>query len=237
MQNMQNTQKRCSRCTKHQNIINFGFKKNGDEFKTCVRCRKKNIPEIASVDIPVITPDFIHEKKCNTYDPLTMERLKDIFSNYGFNIIPMTLQIMIDLFYAMDDNSLAIDFTEYLYDNKILGLEESNETVRLLFAPERYDVFHMNLKNTILIDNYIQSIKLNSKKRCGICIEKNRKHYKICNRCNNLYCDTCFIRIKENGLSCPFCRYTLKDHINNNIDKFNGDRSEIFNYIIERPNT
>ena len=43
MQNTQNTQnalnKKCSRCKKTQIITNFGFKKNGDECKTCFRCR------------------------------------------------------------------------------------------------------------------------------------------------------------------------------------------------------
>ena len=53
MQDIQNTRetqemlnKKCSRCNKTQILNNFGFKKNGDAYKTCFRCRGKPNPTI-----------------------------------------------------------------------------------------------------------------------------------------------------------------------------------------------
>jgi hypothetical protein len=37
--------KKCSRCRKVYNIKNFGCKKNGETYKTCMNCRKKVIIE------------------------------------------------------------------------------------------------------------------------------------------------------------------------------------------------
>ena len=94
-------------------------------------------------------------------------------------------------------------------------------------------VYYMNIKNTNLIDNYITKIKYKNKKRRKICFDKKSKNFKICAQCNNECCNECFIKANQKILCCPFCRYTMKTHIDNNIIKYNEDRSKVFKCILE----
>lgn len=240
MQNLPNMPnvKRCSKCTKTQDIYNFGFKKNGDEFKTCCRCRKK--PPVISLDVinkPIVNTDVnIKDPKVlinNEYYPQTIHKIKDIFKDYGFVIMPITQATMNNLFDAMDNEYIAEQFIDFMNSNKLVALKQIKEAVNVLFSPDNKTVYHMNVKNTNLIDNYTKQIKFKSKKRCGICDEKNKKYYNICSRCDNKYCNSCFTKVNDNCLRCPFCRYTLKDHIQSNIVKFNEDPIKLFNYILE----
>ena len=116
---------------------------------------------------------------------------------------------------------------------KYIALSECEDGVNLLFPPDDKTLYLMNLKNTNLIDNYTSKIKYKNKKRCQICSEKQSKHFKMCSQCNKEYCNECFIKANQKYLCCPFCRYTMKTHIYNNIKKYNEDESEIFKCIIE----
>jgi predicted nucleic acid-binding Zn ribbon protein len=51
MQTTKDIQK-CSRCKKTYNIINFGSKKNGEIYRTCVKCRHKQSLNDIVTDIP-----------------------------------------------------------------------------------------------------------------------------------------------------------------------------------------
>lgn len=84
---MMNVTKRCSKCRKYQSDDNYGLKKNGSEYRTCVTCRKKQPPvssttllasSTSSSSRPTnclpgcINPnDGLHHKRCPNYIPPT----------------------------------------------------------------------------------------------------------------------------------------------------------------------
>ena len=252
--------KKCSRCKKEQVICNFGFKKNEDEFKTCKRCRKQPIidnnrpgssndhlivntvienpviekDDICKKDIPEITDTHkIAEIFNNDTDDMCIAKLIYIFLDFGYDVHPLNQQIIDILFRALDDPFKANGFIDTIIKNKDVGVLERDDRVDLLFAPDDKTVYLMNLKNTNLIDNYVSKIRYKNKKRCQICFEKQSKHFKICSQCDKEYCNECFTKTNQKYLCCPFCRYTMKSHISNNMKKFKEDESQIFKCILE----
>ena len=162
-----------------------------------------------------------------------MTKLQNMFSDFGYNIKLITPHIINIIFGASDDSLSTIAFINLMIKNKDIGLLECDDGVDLLFPCDNKTVYFMNLKNTNLIDNYVSKIKYKNKRRCQICLEKQSKHFKICWQCNKEYCNDCFIKTNQICLCCPFCRYTMKMHIANNIKKFSEDESKIFKYILE----
>ena len=120
-----------------------------------------------------------------------------------------------------------------MIDQKYVALSESEDGVNLLFPPDDETVYLMNLNNTNLIHNYTNKIKFKNKKRCQICSQKQSKHFKMCSQCKKEYCNECFIKANQRYLSCPFCRYNMKQHIDNNIKKFDEDKGKQFKCILE----
>ena len=74
---------------------------------------------------------------------------------------------------------------------------------------------------------------LEAKRDVKYVTKKNRKHFKECGQCHKQYCQHCFIKSNEKYLSCPFCRYTFKTHILNNLHQIDEDESKHFVFNIE----
>lgn len=52
---MSTTTKRCSTCKKNKDVVNFGFKKNNEEYKTCTLCRTKRSKTTPSSGRPSVS--------------------------------------------------------------------------------------------------------------------------------------------------------------------------------------
>ena len=239
-QNTQNTQhteyKKCSRCRKTQIMHHFGFKKNGDEFKTCFRCRKNqditNEPIISEVEDVQIkdnkedeeTPKgediySIMEKICEDANVkiIVKECVKTI-QRYGYRQVDFDYSLFTKLKHATETNTEnAASFIEFFESKRVVSLFVSPYGVGLLICPDANNLFLLNLSSIEVIDRYIISVSLKNKKRCQLCYEKNSKKFKECGQCSKQCCTKCFRKSK--CLSCPFCRYTLLNHMEKYIEK------------------
>ena len=188
------------------------------------------VPEI--IEIPIV-PEII-EPLNNDQDVLCEEKLVYMFSDFGYNVHRNEKQVTDVIFSALDDHFIASMVINQMATQKDVGLSTCTGKVDLLFAPDAKTIYFMNIKNTNLLDNYITTIKYKNKKRCKICCEKISKNFKICTQCQNECCNECFTKANQKILCCPFCRYTMKSHVDNNIVKYKEDRSKIFKCILEK---
>ena len=259
MQNLQSIteiiSKKCSRCKKVQIIGQFGLKGDGNEYNTCRKWRNKptvvdNICPGSSNDHPnvikIIEEQLVEEPKNdilkvesqeeilnNDNDPCCMLKLSEIFSDYGYRVKPLTLDMMRLVFDAMGRISPSTYLINTMIEQNYIALSESKDGVNLLFPPDEETLYLMSLNNTNLINNYTSKVKFKNKKRCQICSEKQSKHFKMCSQCKKEYCNECFIKANQRYLSCPFCRYNMKQHIDVMFKKFSEDKSKNFKCIIE----
>ena len=85
------THKRCSKCRKFKPVDNYGLKKNGVEYLTCMTCRKKQPPTSLSADASsssqfhnclggCVNPcDGLHHRLCPNYTP-PQTNFEDVFA-------------------------------------------------------------------------------------------------------------------------------------------------------------
>ena len=246
--NIHNTNdKKCSRCRSKQALINFGCKANGEEYKTCKRCRGISQPTInditVSSDIKVIVEKPTEQPLQEPIEePLQepieekplLDKLEHIFKHYGYQFGPLSFDMFNNLTDAMDNCYKALHFTEMMSFNMVAAFNRYSDTeINILFCPDDNTLYGINFKDTRLIDSYNMPIKYKSKRRCQICAEKNKKHYRICGQCENQYCDMCFYKANDHNLCCPFCRYTFKTHILKKIKENKIADDKIFSYIFE----
>ena len=119
MQDIQNTQEtqemlnnKCSRCSKTQILNNFGFKKNGDPYKTCFRCTGKTTQPVND-NRPGSSNDHVNalveipeqeEEQVLTLDKPLSSKVEDFFKSYGYRVGPFTYRIANYFDGAMDSN-------------------------------------------------------------------------------------------------------------------------------------
>ena len=162
-----------------------------------------------------------------------MAKISEIFSDYGYKIKPLTPNILDLVVLAMDRVRPSTYLIKAMIDQNYVAVSESKDGVNLLFPPDDETIYLMNLTNTNLINNYTSKIKFWNKKRCQICSHKQSRHFKMCSQCKKEYCNECFIKANQRYLSCTFCRYNMKQHIDININKFKEDKSKNFKCVIE----
>ena len=263
IRNMQNTAdiltKKCSRCKKEQVLCNFGFKLNTDPYRTCKRCRKQpiidnnhsgssndhlnmaRVVENPVIENPIVEDKLVDEPKIeklqetnnNDNDPFCILKLSDIFTDYGYRIKPLTSDMIELLFDAMGKDNNISYLINKIIDQNYIALSECEDGVNLLFPPDDKTLYLLTLNNTNLINNFTSKIKYKNKRRCNICSLKQSRHFKMCSQCNKEYCNECFVKANQKYLCCPFCRYTMKAHIDNNIKKYNENKSKVFKCILE----
>ena len=175
--------KQCSRCKKTQHICQFVLKGDRTEYKTCRRCRKLqdidinhpgssndhlNIAQV--IEGPIVKEKLVEEAKIekleeakiekleevfkNDNDPCCMTKISEIFSEYGYKIKPLTLDIIDIVFLAMGRVRPSTYLIKTMVDQKYVAVSESEDGVNLLFPPDDETVYLMNLTNTNLINNY-----------------------------------------------------------------------------------
>ena len=184
-----------------QIIGQFGLKGDGNEYKICRKCRNKptvvdNINPGSSNDhlnvIKILEDQLVEEPKNdilkiesqeeilnNDNDPCCMSKVSEIFSDHGYRIKLLALDMIALVFDAMDRISPSTYLINTMLDQSYIALSESKEGVNLLFPPDDETLYLMNLNNTNLINNYTSKIKFKNKKRCQICSEKQSKHFKM----------------------------------------------------------
>ena len=94
----------------------------------------------------------------------------------------------------------------------------------LKICPDAKTLFLLKVTNIEIIENYVISILSKNTKRCQLCCEKSSKKFKECGQCSMQFCHSCFKKANENCLSCPFCRYTLLNHIEKYITKLSMEK-------------
>lgn len=133
------TNKRCSRCKTTKDVSNFGHKKNGDEYKTCLKCRCKNNTTTIDNTIPLKNHKClvtcydpyrcIHDSKCTNfgsscinlkYKPFLnhLDIVQTISSEYGYSVRPLptitpsTIEEVQDCYSNLELIDLAVKHTK-----------------------------------------------------------------------------------------------------------------------------
>ena len=230
----------CKRCRK-QPIIDNNRPGSSNDHLNIIQVIENPIVEDPVVKDPVVEDKLVDEPKIeklteifnNDNDPFCILKLSDIFSDYGYKIEPLTSDMIELIFGAMGRANHISYLVDMIIDQNYIALSECEDGVNLLFPPDDNTLYLMTLKNTNLINNFASKVKYKNKKRCDICSLKQSRHFKMCSQCNKEYCNECFVKANQKNLSCPFCRYTLKNHIDNNIKKYNEDKSKNVKCILE----
>lgn len=133
---------------------------------------------------------------------------------------------MVEIEKALDTlNYMVCNFNRHIYKNSIIQYSQSFfksmiQNRQVILIPNENIILVPLSNNSIMyipidtINIYFLSI-IECSKTCDICFEK-KKHFLKCDRCNNTCCSDCYK--KSNLYCCMFCRYTLEDHLNNNIN-------------------
>ena len=136
------TDKRCSRCKVTKSSDCFGNKKNGEEYKTCIKCRSKNNTNTVDNTTPIKTNKCllscydpyrsIHDKKCKHFGTSCINMKYKPFLNYldiidtisgeygyrerplpiGLTTIPLTFKDIEDCRNAIDDIDFEISLSK-----------------------------------------------------------------------------------------------------------------------------
>ena len=103
-----------------------------------------------------------------------MLKVSEIFSDYGYRIKPLTLDMSDLVFGAMDRIQPSTYLINTMIEQNYIALSESKDGVNLLFPPDEETLYLMNLNNTNRINNYTSKIKFKNKKDVAIFINSLR---------------------------------------------------------------
>jgi hypothetical protein len=73
-----------------------------------------------------------------------------------------------------------------------------------------------------VVDGFFLNIRHKGPRQCKLCFEKGTRRTIECARCRQRICPPCFYQLRMTTW-CPFCRYSLYEHIMGNIKKFGID--------------
>jgi hypothetical protein len=114
------------------------------------------------------------------------------------------------------DNVAAIATIGYKSD---VTLKESCKDVMLIFAPDGKNIVKIMMPSINIFKGFINEIKFEGKRKCDICYNKEFKKLWVCSNCSKRTCPTCFPKL-SNKMVCSYCRYTLREHMDKQIDYY-----------------
>jgi len=229
----------CKGCRKTKVNEDFGLKTDGNQYKTCIKCRNKKIKNI--------------EKEEEELTCCDVELIRDTFRKLNCRIVYLNeLKYMMDL----DRHVASSIFSKMVMYNNIAIIETITPDnfcfiMNLLthldivdFEDIRtYDinvVIYKNSKNTMLrtttgsanniFEGFMKCIKLPNKKMCDICNNK-KKCFRECKKCKNKICVECFKKHNKDCVnSCPYCRNNIEEHsqMNELMEELLGDGIKMF---------
>ena len=224
----------CKCCRKTKDNEEFGLKTDGNQYKTCMKCRNKKIKK----------PDDEIIKCCDA------EAIRDTFKQLNCEIVYAS-----ELKYMMDFSSGLTTFFSGMFKTTNIVIVETTTLSNLcslmnLFLHLSFDfvdirTYGVNLaiykdsKDTVMrsvngcvkniLDGFMKCLKLLNKKMCDICNNK-KKCFRQCAKCNNKMCFECLKNHnKEYINSCPYCRYDMLEHskMNKMMEELFGDGIEM----------
>ena len=201
------------------------MKTDGNQYKTCIKCRNKKIKNI--------------EKEEEELTCCDVELIRDTFRKLNCRIVYLNeLKYMMDL----DRHVASSIFSKMVMYNNIAIIETITPDnfcfiMNLLTHLNIFDfedirtydinaVIYKNSKNTMLrtttgsanniFEGFMKCIKLPNKKMCDICNNK-KKCFRECKKCTNKLCVECFKNHNKDFVnSCPYCRCSIGEHFANN---------------------
>ena len=217
MDNM--SSKRCSRCKLNKFAKDFGIKKNGEEYKTCVTCRD------SSTKLYIQSKD----KFLNLRPFVDISHIKYTFEQYGYKTILvgndpiaqswMYNPIIIESMLLKTKSVIVINYVEWgneFHDYVINKIDPEMLDYVLDHAPcvicafsHKFKIITCGMKYCNSFEHFFKISKLPHIRRCCLCCEKERK-FVNCFRCDNRLCLTCFQKCPN--LICPYCNYDIQEH-------------------------
>ena len=159
--------------------------------------------------------------------------IKNTFVSYGYKFTELNeYEILLILeannsVYHTGETAASILMRSWNKD-KFVKYHAHGEYISYAFKPDEDNIYIMKLDDIELINHFINAVKYNHKQRCCICSSKTRI-FKECGRCNGSLCVPCFDKVGiTKTYQCPFCRYTLNNHINENIKRHDMSLEDCF---------
>jgi len=229
----------CKGCRKTKVNEDFGLKTDGNQYKTCIKCRNNKIKNI--------------EKEEEELTCCDVELIRDTFRKLNCRIVYLNeLKYMMDL----DRHVVSSIFSKMVMYNNIAIIETITPDnfcfiMNLLIHLEIYtsgDIRHFGeniliYKNskvslmratisstTNIFEGFMKCIKLPNKKMCDICNNK-KKCFRECAKCKNKLCVECFKNHNKDYVnSCPYCRNNIEEHsqMNELMEELLGDGIKMF---------
>lgn len=160
-----------------------------------------------------------------------MNKLIDFLEYNGYNIIEYNDEMFLDI---CGIRKLEQPYENSFIYNKLAMLIITRYNINILLPSDNSTISLINVSDLDMVDNFTNYQKYKNKKRCNICHLKDSKKFKCCGRCNGSMCHICFNKITEHKIyACPFCRNTMKSHIESYIIKNKIDPDEIIKYTID----
>ena len=208
----------CKGCRKTKDNEEFGLKDNGNQYKTCMKCRNKKHKE-PEEEIP---------------DCCDVEEIRNTFKKLNCEIVYATeLKYMMDL-----DSVIARAIFRGMIKTRNFVIVETitwpnfcplmNLLIHLGFNIDNINTYNINLviykdsKDTVMrittgaviniFEDFMTCLKLPNKKMCDICNNK-KKCFRQCVKCKNKLCIECFKNHNKDYVnSCPYCRNDIIEH-------------------------
>ena len=163
----------CKRCRKQPIIGSNRPGSSNDHLINIIREIENPIAEDNVVKYPLVEDKLADEPKIeklgeifnNDNDPSCILKLSDIFTDYGYIIEPLDLNMIATTFRAMDRPGPISFLINMMITHKSLALSEYEDGVNLIFPPDDKTLYLMTLKNTNLITNFTSKMKYKNKKK------------------------------------------------------------------------
>jgi hypothetical protein len=215
----------CKGCRKTKVNEDFGYKDNGEQYKTCKKCRSKKIKKI--------------EEEEEIPDCCDAEAIRDTFKQLNCDIVYVKdLKYMFDLdsgiaraiFSGMIKTSNfviveTITWPNYCFIMNLLthlGFDVDDiksYNINIVIYKNSHDAM-MRVKSCSannIFAGFMKCLKLPNKRMCDICNNK-KKCFRTCFKCKNKMCYECFKNHNKDYVnSCPYCRYDIIEHSKMNM--------------------
>ena len=131
---------------------------------------------------------------------------------------PCSNDCLLDLFKHNNDIGVrGISFFNQ-HVNKHYRESRGIKDLRIIFSPDNIKIFAADIPAIDIFNGFFIKTKNRGKKRCEICLEKDTRTTHNCGNCNKRICPGCYLKM-TNTKSCPYCRYTLYDHMQKKIEE------------------
>ena len=155
---------------------------------------------------------------------------EDVFEslqNYGINVFQFDDIVRNkwhrrdpDLIWILMHENVAFMYHRVKIDAEAKSVRFDAQGVRYVFLLF-YDnvsgrIFAKSLPAIDVVKGFFLNLKHRGLRQCKLCFEKGTRRTIECSRCRQRICPPCFYQIQRTTW-CPFCRYSLYDHIMGNI--------------------